>query len=335
MRRGFTLIELLVVIAIIVILVHLLIGGADWLFQLIGHITLGWVWFLGRVIPAIHPSPSEVVSAAVALAIVVIGVHAFCRWLYRATVPETSKEWPWRRTLRVVGLIVLMFAAGTVAVGIAHQTAWLITSPEPLLNRSGHRLGGRMASANHLKQIAIALHSHADTHGNLLPASTFTSQGRPHHSWQTALLPYIEQDNLHKQIKFDRNWDHPDNSVSFAVRIQTYQVPTVNDDLVDRFGPSHYAANVLALGGNRPKRLPVDFPQGTSNVVFAGEATTNVRAWGDPLNWRDPRLGVNSHPDGFNGPFSGGINVVMGDGSVRFVTSKQAKGLLDGKFDDD
>ena len=36
-------------------------------------------------------------------------------------------------------------------------------------------------------------------------------------------------------------------------------------------------------------------------MILFGEAVANPRPWADPLNWRDPRLGVD-HPQGFSGP---------------------------------
>jgi prepilin-type N-terminal cleavage/methylation domain-containing protein len=64
----------------------------------------------------------------------------------------------------------------------------------------------RMKCSNNLKQIALGLHNYHDTN-NLFPqGGTFTlakplppNNAPPNwHTWLTALLPYIEQDNLYK-----------------------------------------------------------------------------------------------------------------------------------------
>ncbi|MBA3313630.1 MAG: DUF1559 domain-containing protein [Planctomycetota bacterium] len=54
----------------------------------------------------------------------------------------------------------------------------------------------------------------------------------------------------------------------------------------------------------------------------------NAKAWADPTNVRDPALGINASPEGFGSPFKGGANVLMGDGSVRFVSEEIDRKVL-------
>ncbi|HMF10656.1 MAG TPA: DUF1559 domain-containing protein [Gemmataceae bacterium] len=70
----------------------------------------------------------------------------------------------------------------------------------------------RMKCANNLKQIGLALHNYHDTvgqfppgyvDGNKNPLSTPDNDVGPGWSWASFLLPYLEQDNLYKQIKFN------------------------------------------------------------------------------------------------------------------------------------
>ena len=64
----------------------------------------------------------------------------------------------------------------------------------------------RMKCSNNLKQIGLGLHNYHDTNGQFPQGGTLTL-ARPlpaanapanHHTWLTALLPFIEQDNLYK-----------------------------------------------------------------------------------------------------------------------------------------
>ncbi|HVK10110.1 MAG TPA: DUF1559 domain-containing protein [Gemmataceae bacterium] len=64
----------------------------------------------------------------------------------------------------------------------------------------------RMKCSNNLKQLGLALHNYHDTNnrfpqcGTLTLAKPLPASNAPanHHTWLTALLPYIEQDNLYK-----------------------------------------------------------------------------------------------------------------------------------------
>src|SRR4051812_5720038 len=146
MRRGWTLTELIVVIAIFVVLMAMLLpSGGAWLFQVPFLLAVGWVGYLWRVVPQVKPDPWTVGTAVACLAGVVAGAHLFLRWLHRASAQAEASPWPLKRTLRCVGLVVLMFVAGIAVVGMLHQTSWLARSPEPLVSARG---GARMYSAN-------------------------------------------------------------------------------------------------------------------------------------------------------------------------------------------
>lgn len=318
MRRGFTTRELLVVLAIMAVLTGLLM---PWVLEIPLTLAFGWAKYLWRVVPKLKPDPWTVGTAIVCLLGVLVGSHYFLRWL-----TGRESQWTRGRTLWCVGLIVLMFAAGIAVVGVIHQTSWLVRSPEPLAER---RFGSspRTLSANNLKQIGIAAHNHLDnTKPPELPRSTFTATGQPLHAWQTALLPYIEQDNLYKQIDLTKPWTHPANAQPMGADVKIYLNPAFSEYKVNDFGASHYAGNIAVVLGD-PKTLQ-SFPAGTSNTILAGEVSSNFRAWGDPLNARDPRLGGSGHPQGFGGPRGKPAQFVMLDGSVRTFDSKELAELL-------
>jgi hypothetical protein len=77
------------------------------------------------------------------------------------------------------------------------------------------------------------------------------------------------------------------------------------------------------MRGDRPLRFK-EFSDGLSNTLLSGEAVSEPMAWGSPVNWRDPRLGVNRSRDGFGGPWrtTPGAGFVMGDGSTRFINEE-------------
>jgi len=60
----------------------------------------------------------------------------------------------------------------------------------------------RMKCSNNLKQLGLAIHNYHDTNGKLPPGGVWLNQdwGQEKASWQTYILPYIEQDNLYRRI---------------------------------------------------------------------------------------------------------------------------------------
>ncbi|MCI0702755.1 MAG: DUF1559 domain-containing protein [Planctomycetia bacterium] len=316
--RSFTFIELLVIIAIIVACCGLALPGGTFFIEVPITLALGWIKYLSRVVPNAKPDPWVIGTALVCLLGVIIGAHLLCRWL-----SGVGSQWPMKRTLQFVGLVVLLFVAGIAMVGMTHQTAWLTRSPEPLV--SGPDARPRAYSANNLKQIGLAAHNyHDNTKPPALPRSTFDATGRPLHSWQTALLPYIEQDALYRQIDLTKPWTDPANANAMRTMVKVYLHPAFSDFKGNDFvGISHYAGNVQIVLSDKPLTLPNSFPQGTSNVILAGEVSSNFQAWGDPFNARDPRLGAKT----FSGPNGRPAQFVMLDGSVRTFDAAELAGL--------
>src|SRR5262245_40048394 len=66
----------------------------------------------------------------------------------------------------------------------------------------------RSTCANNLKQIGVGMHNYHGTYGYFPPGFTsrsLTLNGDglgPGWGWAAHLLPYVEQDNLHRQIDF-------------------------------------------------------------------------------------------------------------------------------------
>jgi len=61
--------------------------------------------------------------------------------------------------------------------------------------------------ASRMKQLCLALHTYHDAHQSLPPAYTVDAEGKPLHSWRVLVLPYLEADDLYRQIRLDEPWD--------------------------------------------------------------------------------------------------------------------------------
>src|SRR5207248_977514 len=62
----------------------------------------------------------------------------------------------------------------------------------------------QISSSNNLKQMALAMHNYASNMGDAFPPAAISDKdGKPLLSWRVAILPYIEQDDLYKELQLD------------------------------------------------------------------------------------------------------------------------------------
>jgi hypothetical protein len=135
----------------------------------------------------------------------------------------------------------------------------------------------KMASANNMKQIALAVHNYCSTFQDVFPPGV-DPRG---FSAFTYLLPYVEQDNVFKNIDLKQAPTAKANADMRAVVIKTYvnpfdQVKSVTMDA----GPTNYlfcAGSQPALANNdgmfaNPQKFKIgNIPDGTSNTMMLGE----------------------------------------------------------------
>jgi prepilin-type N-terminal cleavage/methylation domain-containing protein/prepilin-type processing-associated H-X9-DG protein len=189
----------------------------------------------------------------------------------------------------------------------------------------------RMKCSNNLKQIGLAMHNHHDTMG-AFPAGVHRNQGAAPPStnnytltenpirrfnWTIAILPYIEQDNLHNlwnYTNFNANRGVTGDPLTISWRvIPTYVCPSAPVSPVDAISdataspPRHWAITMYMVNaGTRSYRRATqtndgpfihnntrgfaDITDGTSNTIFVGERNfvdrvfestgDNLRFWG-------------------------------------------------------
>ena len=66
--------------------------------------------------------------------------------------------------------------------------------------------------AERLKQLGLALLNYGDRYQELPAVYTVDEAGRPLHSWRVAILPFLAEHELYKQIRLDEPWDSEWNS---------------------------------------------------------------------------------------------------------------------------
>lgn len=170
-------------------------------------------------------------------------------------------------------------------------------------------------TANHLKQIGLALHNYHDAMAQL-PIHGTAAPGEPTKpllSWRVAILPYIEQDNLYRQFKLDEPWDSEHNKKLIPL------MPQIYSSLSKDAPPGHtYWQQLVGPGGVRPgsRWSFVRFTDGTANTAAVVEAAEPV-VWTKPADVDVPKeFAPGALKAKCAGQFKGGFFVFMWDGSV-------------------
>ena len=293
----------------------------------------GWALYLARVIPEIQFSASGWLTFAVCGTLFAAGLHLIANRLIgtnRTSPSQPPHAWSMTSTARVVGLIVVLFTAGIAIVGVSHQVIWLLTSPQPLVT-SSWEASTRSRSQNNLKQIGLAAHNYHDLWQSFPAGGDLSQTGVPMHSWATRLLPYLDEAPLHQQIDLTLPWSDARNAEQFQTIVSALSNPGLkhlqdgmsHQHTPDGYAAAHYAGNIHVLPANALMSLQ-QIEDGSANTILAGEVIAGFRAWGDPLNLRNPARGIDSDPLKFCGPWQLSsdhrlVNFMMCDGTVRTV----------------
>jgi len=86
---------------------------------------------------------------------------------------------------------------------------------------------GRLQCSNHLKQLGLALHNFHGTAGFLPPGQlSVVALTDSSHTAFTYLLPYLEQDALHRLYRYDQTWYDPGNYDAVAYEVKLFFCPS-------------------------------------------------------------------------------------------------------------
>lgn len=196
--------------------------------------------------------------------------------------------------------------------------------------QSAREAARRSQCLYNLKQISLALHNYHDTFKSFPPAYIADANGQPMHSWRVLILPFMEQQELYDQYRFDEPWDGPNNQKLHSKVVDTYCCPSVHS------GTEHttHTNYVAIIGPNTvwPGSGTTDFSaivDGTSNTVMLIESKSADIHWIEPrdvdLNEATRLLASTDWEDavhvreGFFYRTITGRNVAFADGAQRFV----------------
>jgi prepilin-type N-terminal cleavage/methylation domain-containing protein/prepilin-type processing-associated H-X9-DG protein len=161
----------------------------------------------------------------------------------------------------------------------------------------------RVRCQNNLKQIGLASHAYHDSYGAFPPGYTAwpsldPTSTSPGWGWASKLLPFLEQDSVHRLIHFDLPIEHPLNAEARNTRISLFICPA-DADVPATFGISNGSGQTIVQaaplsyagcwGGGELDEIPgpkegilyrnshirlTDITDGTSNTTMIGD-----RAW--------------------------------------------------------
>ncbi len=175
-------------------------------------------------------------------------------------------------------------------------------------------MSARIQTSNNLKQIGLAMHSYHDAN-NALPQDIVDKDGKAILSWRVQLLPYMEQENLYKQLDLTKPWDDEANKKFVETMPKIYTI-TGREPKEKGFTYFQSFAADAAVEAGSPlmvkgvKRSIVSISDGTSNTLMVVDGATAVN-WLKPGDLPyDPKKLPKVGNDGW-------MFAAFGDGSVR------------------
>lgn len=220
-----------------------------------------------------------------------------------------------RTGLTLIEVLVPVGFIGLILIAIA-----LLLPP---VTRGSRPAARRTQCKSNLRQIGLALHNYVDVYGTFPPAYTVDEYGNPLHSWRTLILPYLDQPTLYDKIDLSKPWDDPVNS-ELGKQVYAYQCAEFK-------GPSIHTTYMAVVGSNAlfnaTPRSIAEITDGTSNTLMVIEVDAD-----HAVPWMSPQdadaalvlsLGSSKKP-----PHVGGMHAALADGTVRFLSAKTSKEVL-------
>ncbi len=222
---------------------------------------------------------------------------------------------------------------GRFLLGCAVATLLLITICallEPaLMDRDRSRR--RPQTLNNLRNVAIAAQSYATKFDGWLPAGGSRDDLLPEWSWQTQLLPYLEQDALYRRIDFAQPWNSPENAGLLSLSLSIFYSVEERDRRPENgFAVTHFTANSRLLRPRDGTNLDdLSRRDGTNETILMGEIGSAFPPWARPGNTRDPARGLAGGPDQFGNSRGAPCAVLFAGGNGRHLSPDVAPRVLE------
>ncbi|MEM7476457.1 MAG: protein kinase [Planctomycetota bacterium] len=252
--------------------------------------------------------------------------------------PEESSEWMVAIRLKDSGSVEKLVTAieeenGPVRAVVHDEKLYLGDFKSISVIRSRKEDAERDLDASNsqvnLQKIGIAFHQFHEHYGRF-PGTKMTNPdaagmtgGNPKpYSWRVALLPFLGEEELYREYRFDEEWDSENNLTLLEKMPAVYHNPaSSNENLSD--GLTNYvgiAAKDSALGIGDGFSM-AEFTDGTSPTLLVLETACEID-WTCPKDYPAEEFsGLGSMPFDSSGP----VTALMADGAVRKIESDLKK----------
>ena len=175
-----------------------------------------------------------------------------------------------------------------------------------------------------LKQIGIALHNYHDEYKTFPPAFVRGPDGRPWHSWRVLILPFLNEEKLFAEYRFDEPWNGPHNWLLSQRRPEVFVCTAAKPNISPNQTTYVAVVGSETLWPNEGATGVNDILDGTSNTILVVEVRDASIPWLAPNDLTFEEACVALSEEAGRRPSSwhtGGVHVLMADGNVRFVNS--------------
>ncbi len=292
----------------------LIVMGDLVIFQIVVSLLFGWFLFLGNNLFRMNINWGVLIPFFIFIAGFFGIMHLLAK---NCLVQKERPVWKAQWSASILLILIFSFFSGLSVTGIVSNIEWI--KKEPYFYNRNPRFFAKNAFQYHgyAMNNFLEINDSYPTYG-FQPEDTKKISA----SWETKLLPFIEQSNTHSLIDFSHTWNHPKNNDIFKQNMPVFLQP-LNDYPVkneEGFGLSHYSANIY-LFARTGKLTNADINDGLSNTIISGEVSRNFFPWGKPGNWRDPGIGLKQPKQGFRGPFPRGTYFLMADGTAKMISN--------------
>jgi hypothetical protein len=162
-RRVVAGITVLGAFALMMFLILVVFGFGVALFEVLGLMPIGWIWYLARVLPQIELNWEMIACGLAGLVLGTLMLDRLFKWVWR----QGKSESPWRPawTVCLVTLTLLLFANAMALTGIFHHAGALLRE----LGTSVHRHAAENEAHGHGRVLYVSLLNYTGDHGGRFP----------------------------------------------------------------------------------------------------------------------------------------------------------------------